>query len=114
MIIYLLGHVTMLLKVTKQYSRGADIPVAHFADINDAKLFIQAKLADDARLKIKVTYKLFEGLDLLEEFSETTEAGSSFASSTQRSGGTPSPFNIAPRPPGMPPAWAKSDEDKKS
>ena len=45
----------MLYRVTKQYTRGSDVPAAEFNEINDAKLFIEAKLRDDARVKVKVT-----------------------------------------------------------
>jgi hypothetical protein len=106
----------MLYRVTKQYARGTDTPVAQFADINDAKLFINEKLKIDAGMKVKVTYRLFESFDLLEEFSESTETGGSTGASSagaqQRSSFQPTPFNAAPRPAGMPANWLK-DEDKK-
>jgi len=108
----------MLYKVSKLYSRGTDIYIAEFQETNDAKMFIDVKLAEDSRLKVKVTYRLYEGLELLEEFTESTGqsgaagASSAGASQTQRTSFQPTPFNTSPRPPGLPHAWLK-DEDVK-
>lgn len=116
---FYLGCLIMLYKVTKQYARGSDTLVAEFNDPNDAKLFIKAKLIDDARLKVKATYRLLEGIDVLEEFSEADTSGSSSSSggssagTGQRSSFQPTPFNATPRPPGLPHNWIKDDEDKK-
>src|SRR5437899_3101659 len=111
------GNLLMLYKVKKQYARGADTLIAEFNDTNDAKLFINAKLMEDARLKVKVTYRLLEGMDLLEEFTEaqgTTETSGggsgAGAGSQQRSSFQPTPFNASPRPPGVPPNWLKDDD----
>lgn len=112
----------MLYRVTKQYTRGsADTLVAQFNDAADAKIFIHARLLEDARLRVKVIYRLMEGMDLLEEFTET-QAGSGGASSSsgaasggaqQRTSFQPTPFNATPRPPGMPSNWLKDEEDQK-
>ena len=107
----------MLYRVTKQYARGSgDTLVAQFKDANDAKLFIQARLLEDARLKVKVIYRLMEGMDLIEEFTEAQgeESGSSSgAGAQQRTSFQPTPFNATPRPSGMPSNWLKDeDEDK--
>ena len=113
----------MLYRVTKQYARGsADTLVAQFNDAADAKLFINARLLEDARLRVKVIYRLMEGMDLLEEFTEA-QAGSGGASSSggatsstggaqQRTSFQPTPFNATPRPPGMPSNWLKDEDDK--
>lgn len=105
----------------KQYGRGASTLAAQFNDPNDAKLFINAKLNDDARLKVKVIYQLLEGMDLLEEFTEAqgasgassgSSSSSSSAGSGQRSSFQPTPFNATPRPPGLPHNWIKDDDNK--
>ena len=112
----------MLFKINKQYARGSDLPVAEFNDLNDAKLFVKAKLADDARLKVAVKYRLVEGMDVLEEFepggsvAADSSGGSGSSSGTQQRSGAPSPFNTAPRPAGMPQGWgskADTEDDKK-
>jgi len=110
----------MLYQVTKQYARGSsEILTAQFDDINDAKLFINAKLLEDARIKVKAIYRLLEGADLLEEFSEAQAAGGVSSSSSAATGGSqqrssfqPTPFNVSPRPPGMPSNWIKDDDKK--
>lgn len=108
----------MLFRVTKQYARGNDILVAQFNDANDAKIFINARLIEDARVKVKVTYRLFEGMELLEEFTESSattggSSGGSSAGAQQRTSFQPTPFNATPRPPGMPSNWLKDEDDKK-
>ncbi len=109
----------MLYRVTKQYVRGsADTLVAQFKDMIDARLFIHARLLEDAQLKVKVTYRLMEGMDMLEEFTEAStvrsesSGSSSGASAEQRTSFQPTPFNATPRPPGMPSNWLKDEEDK--
>ncbi len=113
------GEFSMLYKVMKQYARGAETLIAQFNDTADAKLFINAKLIEDARLKVKVTYRLLEGMDVLEEFSDVQGAsdvsgvGSAAGSgSQQRSSFQPTPFNMAPRPAGIPHSWVKDDDKK--
>ena len=109
----------MLYRVTKQYGRGPDILVEQFRDIQPAKNFIMTKLADDARVKVKSTWKLWEGMDLLEEFTELNlsdtssrdEGSGSSSGQGQRSSFQPTPFNMAPRPPGSPHSWINDEED---
>jgi len=111
----------MIYRVTKQYGKGADTLATQFDNINDAKKFIQEKLIEDARYKLKVTYRLWEGMDLLQEFAEVqvtenasdsgdTGAGSGTAS--KQSSFQPTPFNMAPRPSGTPHSWIKDDDDQ--
>lgn len=109
--------IKMSYRITKQYGRGGQLPEnAEFDDINEAKLFIRNKMNDDARLKVKVTYRLFSGMDMLEEFDPETFSGMNDSEGQQqtsnRSGFSPTPLNTAPRPPGSPPNWW-NDEDKK-
>lgn len=105
----------------KQYApRGKDILVGEFDNTDDAKIFIQEKLAEDARLKVKALYRLMEGMDVLEEFTEvaggindSTESSSSSSSGAgQRSSFQPTPFNTAPRPAGLPHSWVKDEDNK--
>lgn len=105
----------MLYRVTKQYTRGPDVAAAQFADLNDAKIFIQTKLREDAKFKVNVVYRLFEGFELLEEFDQNSAAGGSDDSSGRGSQQSyrPTPLNTAPRPTGMPQNWWKDEEDDK-
>jgi hypothetical protein len=108
----------MKYKVSKQYARGPESFCAQFADVNDAKFFIQARLADDAALNVKVIYKIYEFTELLQEFDPANpNAAASGASSSGKSSEAnfrPSPLSVAPRPSGMPQNWRKDDdEDKK-
>lgn len=111
----------MRYKVNKLYSRGSDIPIAEFSEITDAKLFINQKLYADANLKLNITYRLLEFTELLEEFNQDKGESGSFSGSgggpsQARSSGqtfSPTPFNNAPRPPGMPHNWIKDDDKKK-
>jgi hypothetical protein len=105
----------MLYRVTRQYTRGTDTPAAQFVDSNDARLFIQTKLAEDARLKVNVTYRIYEGSEMIEEFPPGSQEGSAgSAGGGQQRGSTqsfqPTPFNAAPRPSGIPQNWVK-DQD---
>lgn len=112
----------MMFVVTKRFGRS-ETRMGDFRQQKDAESFIQEKLQDDIRYKINATYGLYEGADLLKEFKQSdvvmkeSDTGGTDSSSAggagQRSSFTPTPFNTAPRPTGMPQNWVKDEEDKK-
>lgn len=111
----------MIYKVTKRFQRGSETPIGTFKTLNEAKTYIQEKLADDAMHKVDATYGLHEGMDLLEEFDQTKlaqqpDAQSQGGGQQQGSGQTfsPTPFNMTPQPKGLPRSWVKDDEKKDS
>src|SRR3990167_2172941 len=95
---------SMRYKVTEQYSGRSDI---------------ETKIDADRRLKVKVTYRIFESHSMLEEHNqETANNSNTQASSSQSSQGTStsslSPFPTAPKPAGMPTSrWANLGKDEK-
>jgi hypothetical protein len=118
----------MQFRITRQYARGSEIAFAEFDDMNDAKLFIEAKLAHDASLKTSVIYRLYKGPQEVETYNPSesdnspgrTSASqgvgtSTTAGSTSTSGFRPTPFNMTPRPAGSPQKWVsdKDDDEKK-
>lgn len=113
----------MTFKVTKQYGRGSDSFCAEFGDLNDAKTYIAEKLEPEAKMGVKVTYRIYEFGELLAEFDPTkipqtkssTPAQTEQGSSGKGSGSTfsPTPFATAPRPSGTPPKWIKDDDEEK-
>jgi hypothetical protein len=107
--------------VTKRFGRS-ESRMSDFAKQSDAEKFIQEKLQEDIRFKVNATYGLYEGADLLREFSQRdavatpaaaspVDAGSAQAAGS-RSSFTPTPFNTAPRPGGIPHSWVKDEDDK--
>ena len=106
-----------MYKVKRLYQKGVATDIASFRDSNEAKFYIEAALERDARLKSNTTYQLFEGMDLMEEFKQGDSEGTSSSSAgggqgtQQKSGFQPTPFNAAPRPPGLPPNWLKDEEE---
>ncbi len=113
----------MLYQVTKQYTRGGEFLDAEFADLEEARFFIQAKMADDARFKVKVIYRIKNGVDVIQVFDPDdasttgqTAQGQSQGQGQQSSNVSsfrPTPFNASPRPKGSPPPWWKDEEDGK-
>lgn len=109
----------MKYKISKQYARGPESFCAQFADVNDAKFFVQARLADDAVLNVKVIYRIYEFTELLQEFdpNKSGESASGAAGSQGKSSEAnfrPTPLSTTPRPAGMPQNWREDDEkDKK-
>lgn len=112
-----------MYKVTKKFGRGGpETMLGTYKTLNEAKKFIQEKLAEDAIFKVQTTYLLFEGMDLIEEFdqrkletvSNAKDEGSQSSSAGKGSSQqfNPSPFSMTPRPKGMPQSWVK-EEDKK-
>lgn len=110
----------MHYKVTSQYVGAREIDAEQFSDLNKAKAFIENKLRENANLKLKVIYRLYEWDDLIQEFdpSKMEEmTGSSGESGSQGKGQgarfSPTPLQTSPRPPGMPPSSFKDDDDDK-
>lgn len=113
----------MHYKVTSQYAGARELPGDQFDDLNKAKEFIQKKMIENAALKLKVIYRLYEWDDLIQEF-DPSKMDVSTAGSRESDGGSqgkgkgatfsPSPLQSSPRPPGVPPSSFKDDEkDKK-
>lgn len=114
----------MNYKVVRQYARGPESHFATFYDLADARMFIEAKMAQDAMMKVAVIYRITELGDVIEEFDsakrlgsanpapgagEGTSAGSGVGAGRQSAENfRPSPLNTSPRPPGMPANnWSK-------
>lgn len=109
----------LMFIVTKRFGRS-ETRLQEFSEIKAAEDFIFEKLREDKRFKIVATYGLYEGMDFIREYSQQEipeTAGSSSANSGAGQPGSsqtfsPSPFNTAPRPAGLPHSSFK-DEDKK-
>lgn len=104
----------MKFKLVKQYPRGPELTVASFAELVDAELFVQTRLAMDSNLKISVVYRMMAFGDIIKEY-DSTKTGESPGAQGQQSGENfrPSPFSSAPRPSGMPQNWKKEDPEQK-
>lgn len=111
----------MIYKVTKRYGRGPETQAGTFKTIPEAKAFIKTAIEEDRKLKLAVTYSIYEGADLVEEIdsskmeepahSEQSESQSSQSKGTgQRF--SPSPLSTRPLPKGMPqPSWKDEEEE---
>lgn len=58
-----------MFKVVKQYLKGGEIPCQLFDDLTEARLFIQDEIANEARMNVTVIFRIYDGFDMLEEFS---------------------------------------------
>ena len=95
--------------VTKFFGRS-EVREKSFSSLPDAKKFIQEKLLKDIELRIKATYRIYEGADLVEEITQNDAvlppSDSDSGSSSQQEGSSllfsPIPLSTAPRPRGIP------------
>lgn len=106
--------------VKKQFQKGPEMQVAQFAKRDLAEAFIQKNLTEDFRLNVSTKYRLYDDLDILiKEYTanDLAKESKSSASSQGTSHGqtfSPSPFNTAPRPGGLPhSSFKKPEEDEK-
>lgn len=110
----------LLYKVAQKYGRGPEKLIAQCGTKEDAILLIEVKLAEDQRRKDNPDYALYEGTDLVEVYSqahlstatEPTDSNQGQGRSSTQSF-SPTPFNTAPRPSGMPHSWLKDEPDDK-
>lgn len=103
----------MKYKVFKQFPRDEERLFAQFSETNDARFFCEKKAEADGLMKINVTYKLYKGHELIEEFNAMTQTGqgTSAQGAGAKSGFTPTPFNTAPRPAGVPHRWSSNKDE---
>lgn len=115
----------MQYKVTKQYQRGIEQLAKTFTGESDARAYIEKHAAENASMKIQVTYRLYDFDDLMAEIDSSKVTSQSSTSPSAESSGAagkgsganfrPTPLPMAPRPSGMPQNWRsdKDDEDEK-
>jgi hypothetical protein len=107
--------------ITKQYTRGPEISLdERFNNFNEAKTFVEKKLADDFMLNVKIIYRIFEDDRLHSEYDpskidmsakQTSEEATSKGS---KESFRPTPLSTTPRPPGTPPkVWVVDKKDDK-
>lgn len=107
-------------KVLEQYPKGEEQPCATFKNLDDAKFFMQHKVDYFRQMNVNVKFLLYRGFELLEESATTQQGGSSGSASTDSQGQNktssvnfkPTPFNMAPRPTGMPPKWVTDNDEE--
>lgn len=111
----------MLFTVMKCFGRS-ETRENEFKKQSDAEQFIRDKLREDINLKINAIYRIYEGMDLLKEFTQKDAASAPIAptsaseSGSQQKGSrqvfSPSPLQTSPRPKGiMSPHWKNENED---
>jgi hypothetical protein len=93
--------------------------------MSEAKLKVQEALADDAMHKVNAFYRIYEGMDIMEELDQshlvpTSQQNEDASSSESESGGkgtgqrfSPSPLSMKPQPKGMPASSWKDEDDNK-
>lgn len=104
--------------ITKRYGRN-ETRISDFRTEQEAVAFIMEKLKEDKHFKLMATYCLYEGADLLKEYTQTdipvsaSDAAEDTAASGKGSGKSfaPSPFSTTPRL--GPQTWIKEDSKDK-
>lgn len=110
--------------VAKRFGRGPETRLQEFSKEPDAIVFIMEKLREDKHFNLNAIYCLYEGADLLREFSQTdlptelptaiAESDSSASQKGSEKSFRPTPFSTTPRL--GPQSWIsddKKDEDEK-
>jgi hypothetical protein len=111
-----------MYKVSKKYMRGPEQVLAQFKEVADAKEFVKIKLEQDAGMKVQASYLLYEGSDLLETLDagstgvDSSGSGTSTGTGSAKTGTlafSPTPFQVTPKPGGLPPSSFRDLEDDK-
>jgi len=58
---------TMQYKITRQYARDIEMPLAEFQEVADARFYLKAKLESDAAFNVTAIYRLYVDGKLLDE-----------------------------------------------
>lgn len=105
----------LIYTVARKYAKGPEQQIGEFANVEEAKIFINQKLLEDRHFKVMASYLLYDLGDLVETFDqgsviEPLSSGGQQASSGQQF--SPSPLQTNLRPGGLPPSSFKDDDDK--
>lgn len=108
--------------VAKRFGR-IETRLKEFSKQPEAESFIMEKLREDIQFKLMATYCLYEGADILREYTQMDVATPTNTNPSEDSSDTPSsqgkgsgksfaptPFSTTPRL--GPQSWIKDDEDK--
>lgn len=104
--------------VTKKFGRN-ETRLKDFSNEKDARAFIFEKLKEDRQFKIAASYCLYEGMDMLQEFtvadipeevSETKEEAEGGQKKGSAQSFRPTPFGTTPTV--GPKSFIRDDEDK--
>ena len=60
----------MQYKITEQYARSEEKPIAEFGELNDARFFIEKKSSIDTDEGKKLFYRLYDDSELMQEFNK--------------------------------------------
>lgn len=107
----------MIYSVTKKYEAGSEQPCKKFNTLEEARAYMQESAETDARMKIRVTYRIYEFdevIDTVDSMMVKLTSSSSESSSGSRGHGAgfkPTPLETSPRPKGTAPHWF-NDEDE--
>jgi len=101
-----------LLYTITQSNPDVKYAFAKFSTLNDAKAFVEERLATDASHNENITYYLLEGDTLIEQSDQTTfnESQAQSSKKEQKLAFRPTPFPTALRL--GPPKWVVDDENE--
>jgi hypothetical protein len=114
----------MTYKVTQQFTGARESVLERFSRLDDAKKKARQEAEKNAEMRINAIYRIYEFEDDLVETIDSSKltippAAASESNDTaggQSQGATfkPTPFEMAPRPPGTAPrVWVEPDEKDK-
>jgi hypothetical protein len=63
------GDWMMQYKITRQYARDIEMPMAEFDNVAEAKFFVKIKLESDSALHVAAIYRLYHNKELLDEIN---------------------------------------------
>lgn len=112
-----------MFKVAQKFGRSENF-LQEFSEESQAIDFIMEKLKQDKHFKVMASYCLYEWSDLIREYTqddipEDTQNKNDDEDANKGAGRgsgqsfNPTPFNTAPRMPGMPHGWVKDEDDNK-
>lgn len=108
-----------MFKVSKRLGRN-ETELQRFVKLTDAEQFIFEKLREDQTYKVISSYAVYEGFDLLKEYTEKDLPPEVQASGAGQAGSgqsfSPTPLAMSPRPASLPRSGFKDEEkdDKKN
>lgn len=98
-------------KIVKKIAHDLGEPFAEFLFLEDARLFVQKKIEEDAKVQTCTTYYIFDDEELLDELEGIPVESHASPEKKHHTVFNPTPLNMSPKPPSVLPDFLIEKED---
>lgn len=99
-------------KIVKKIDHNLGEPFAEFLFLEDAHLFVQKKIEEDAKERTCTTYYIFDDEEMLDELQGVPVESNVLPEKKRHTVFNPTPLNMTPKPPSVLPDFLIETEEE--